>query len=206
MENTDQDIVRSILAGEKRAYAELVNRHKDRAMTLAYRMLKNREDAEEALQDAFVRAFNALPRFECKSNFSTWLYRIVYNVCASLLSKKREEIHYSLDDAEQNYRIAPSSTEELPDVQFESGEFRQAVQEEIDRLSAKYSSVLTMFYVQEMGYEEIMGVTGMPLGTVKARLFRARAMLRDALGSRFQGEMAGAAMRPISLHKKENAI
>src|SRR3989337_1506914 len=97
MANPDYETIQRILAGEKRAYADLVNRHKDRAMTLALRMLKNREDAEEALQDAFVRAFNALPRFEWKSSFSTWLYRIVYNVCATALGKRADAQHISLD-------------------------------------------------------------------------------------------------------------
>ena len=71
MPAVDEEIVRRVLAGEKRAFAELVERHKDKAMTLAFRMLKNREEAEEALQDAFVRAFYALPRFEWKASFST---------------------------------------------------------------------------------------------------------------------------------------
>ncbi|MGH2569447.1 MAG: sigma-70 family RNA polymerase sigma factor, partial [Bacteroidota bacterium] len=79
MADQDFEIIQRVLTGEKRSYAVLVDRHKDRAMTLAMRMLKNREDAEEALQDAFIRAFNALPRFERKSSFSTWFYRIVFN-------------------------------------------------------------------------------------------------------------------------------
>jgi len=83
VENKDIIVVQRILAGEKKAFAELVDRHKDKGMTLAIRMLRNREESEEALQDAFVRAFKALPRFEWKSSFSTWFYRIVYNVCAT---------------------------------------------------------------------------------------------------------------------------
>ncbi len=88
MQKNDVAIVQKVLGGDKRAYAELVDRHKEKAMTLAIRMLKNREDAEEAIQDTFVRAFNALPRFEWKSSFSTWFYRIVYNVCATHLTRR----------------------------------------------------------------------------------------------------------------------
>jgi RNA polymerase sigma factor (sigma-70 family) len=88
MPDTDFETIQRILAGETQAYAKLVDRHKDRAMTLAMRLLKNRQDAEEALQDAFVRAFKALDRFEMKASFATWFYRIVFNVCSSALGKR----------------------------------------------------------------------------------------------------------------------
>lgn len=205
MAKTDQDIIQQILAGEKRAFAELVDRHKDRAMTLAVRMMKNREDAEEALQDAFVRAFNALPRFEWRSSFSTWFYRIVYNVCATMLSKRRDDVRDSLDDSEREFQLQFSSSDDLPDHSFESAEMQRAIREEIDRLSPKYAGVLTMFYVQEMGYEEIVEVTGLPLGTVKARLFRARTMLRNAIVNRFRDELVDAAFARESVDRKENA-
>lgn len=151
-------------------------------MTLAMRMLKNREDAEEALQDAFVRAFNALPRFEWKSSFSTWFYRIVYNVCVTALSKRGEEHHTSLDDEKDEFN--PPSEDMLPDMEYESAEFRRIVMDEVEKLPEVYGSTLTLFLVQEMSYEEIMEVTGLPLGTVKVRLFRARMMLRNAVANR----------------------
>ena len=179
MANPDYETIQRILAGEKRAYAELVSRHKDRAMTLALRMLKNREDAEEALQDAFVRAFNALPRFEWKSSFSTWFYRIVYNVCATVLSRRGEELFSSVDEDEEHRELP--SPDALPDMDYESAEFRNVVQREIDRLPAVYASVLTLFLVQDMSYDEIVDATGLPLGTVKVRLFRARGILRNAV-------------------------
>src|SRR3990167_5004707 len=104
MQDQDSSIIRRVLEGDKRAYAELVDRHKDRAMTLAMRMLSNRQDSEEALQDAFIRAFNALPRFEWRSSFSTWFYRIVYNVCATALSK-RDEARLGSPDEEKGEQI-----------------------------------------------------------------------------------------------------
>ncbi len=181
MNDQDFRVIQRILAGEKRAYAQLVDRHKERAMALAVRMLKNHQDAEEALQDAFVRAFNALPRFEWKSSFSTWFYRIVYNVCATELSKKGEPQHTSLDADEAHEGLQISSETELPDVEFESNEFRGIVLEEIDKLPQSYASMLTLFFVQEMSYEEIVETSELPLGTVKNRLFRGRTMLKDAV-------------------------
>ena len=183
MPKPDQEIIRQILAGEKRAFAELIDRHKDRAMTLAMRMLRNREDAEEAIQDAFVRAFQALPRFEWKASFSTWLYRIVYNVCMTALGKKGDLPHLALGEDDERSLDTPSA-DAPPDVEYESREFQSIVFDEIEKLPHLYATILTLFCIQEMGYEEIVEVTGLPLGTVKVRLFRARTMLRLAVGRR----------------------
>lgn len=134
MHKNEAAVIQKVLGGDKRAYAELVDRHKDKAMTLAMRMLKNREDAEEAIQDAFVRAFNALPRFEWKSSFSTWFYRIVYNVCATQLSRRGEDLHVSLDTGDDEKALELPSGEPLPDVQLESNEMEQIVLSEVEKL------------------------------------------------------------------------
>ena len=180
MNDQDFDVIQRILGGEKRAYSELVDRHKDKAMALAMRMLKNRHDAEEALQDAFVRAFNALPRFEWKSSFSTWFYRIVFNVCATNLSKKKEEFSVSLEE-DENQPLELPADDPTPDVVYEASEFQNIVHGEIEKLPQAYAFILTLFLVQDMSYDEIVEVAGVSLGTVKNRLFRARTMLRDAV-------------------------
>ncbi len=181
MHKNDGAIVQEVLAGNKRAFGDLVDRHKDKAMTLAMRMLRNREDAEEAIQDAFVRAFNALPRFEWKSSFSTWFYRIVYNVCATQLSRRGEDLHIAIDTREDEEALALPSGELPPDIRYESIEFEQIVLKEIEKLPLPYSAVCTLFFVHDMSYDQIVEVTGMPLGTVKVRLFRGRIMLREGV-------------------------
>jgi RNA polymerase sigma-70 factor (ECF subfamily) len=184
VENKDIIVVQRILAGEKKAFAELVDRHKDKGMTLAMRMLRNREESEEALQDAFVRAFKALPRFEWKSSFSTWFYRIVYNVCATRLSQRGEDLHVALDHVEEETGTDLTAEEPRPDEQLLSDEFQSIVRSEIEALPALYSSICTLFFVQEMSYDQIVDVTGLPLATVKVRLFRGRTMLRLAVRRR----------------------
>ena len=185
MSDTDKEIIQSVLDGDIRSFGILVDKHKARAMTLAFRILKNREDAEEALQDAFVRAYRALSSFEWKSNFSTWLYRIVYNTCATAAGKRNGKYHLSLDVMnEDGSQIEIESDELLPDMRMESDEFSKIVCEEVEKLPSAYGSTFTLFTIQEMSYEEIVQVTGLPLGTVKARLFRARAMLREAIVKR----------------------
>ena len=187
MSDPDFEIILRILAGDTRAYAELVDRHKDRAMTLAMRLLRNREDAEEALQDAFVRAFRALDRFEMKSTFSTWFYRIVYNVCSSALSRRGDQIHVSIDDGSVEANGEWSVDAQSPGVDLESREFQQLVHAAIGKLPPVYAAILTLFLVQDLGYDEIVQVTGLPLGTVKNRLFRARMMLRDLVLRKAKG-------------------
>jgi RNA polymerase sigma-70 factor (ECF subfamily) len=179
----DEEIIRRVLAGEKRAYAELVDRHKDKAMTLALRMLRNREEAEEAIQDAFVRAFRALPRFEWKSSFTTWFYRIVYNTCVSSLGRRAEAVLVSLDDDEVESVDAPSD-DPTPEAQLTSHEIQSAVQDAIENLPESYAGILTLFFVNDMSYEQIVEVTGLSLSAVKVRLFRGRVMLRRAVTRR----------------------
>ncbi len=182
MVENDNEILSRILKGEHRAYAELIDRHKDRAMTLAMRMLKNRADAEEALQDAFVRAFHALPGFEKKSSFSTWFYRIVFNVCSTVLSKRPRVQVSSIDAADDDpMRADDPVSGDMPDIEYETAEFHSIVREAIDAMSEQYAAILTLFFVQDMSYDEIVDVTGLPLGTVKNRLFRARQMLQHAV-------------------------
>jgi RNA polymerase sigma-70 factor, ECF subfamily len=182
MYDQDRALIERILGGDKKAYAELVERHKDKAMTLAMKMLKSRENAEEALQDAFVRVFNALPRFEWKSSFSTWFYRIVYNVCASELAKRHEPHQVSIhEENEDEQGVELVSDDSSPDAALESSELNTIILEEIDRLPVAYGPTFALFFVQDMSYDEIVEVTGLPLGTVKARLFRARTLLRNAV-------------------------
>jgi RNA polymerase sigma-70 factor (ECF subfamily) len=179
---TDHEIIRRVRAGETHSFADLVERHKDKAMTVAIRMLKNREDAEEAIQDAFVRAFRALDRFEERSKFSTWLYRIVFNVCSTTLSKRGDFLEpISHNEGEEEWNGEIPDIGELPDAIIEQKEFRENVLDALNELPPLYGGMLTMFLLDDLSYEEIVKITGLPLGTVKARLFRARGMLRDAV-------------------------
>lgn len=192
MHDQDYDVIRRILGGERKAYAELVERHKDKAMTLALKMLKNREDAEEALQDAFIRVFNALPRFEWKSSFSTWFYRIVYNVCATELGRRNDHQFFSInEDNEAGNELEVISDEVPPDLALESSEMSAIVLDEIDKLPDAYGPTFALFFIQDLSYDEIVDVMGLPLGTVKARLFRARTLLRDAVLKRIGKQREG---------------
>jgi len=185
MNDRDKEIIQKVLDGDVQAFAQLIDRHKAKAMTLAVRILKNREDAEEALQDSFVRMYRSLSSFEWKSSFSTWFYRIVYNTCATAVGKKNRIHALSIDvEDEDGLKTEITSDELQPDIRLESDEFSKIVNDEVEKLPVVYGSTFTLFVIQDMSYEEIVQVTGLPLGTVKARLFRARAMLREAIVKR----------------------
>ncbi len=186
MKLTDNEIIESIRKGAKHDFAHLVTRYSPKVMTLAMRMLKNREDAEEAAQDALVRAFNALDRFEGTAKFSTWLYRIVYNVCLTKIGKRREEFQMVDYDEEQLYasrELYTSYTHEL-----EVKEMTGIVKKLIEEMPEKYATMLSLFYFQELSHEEICETTSLPLGTVKTHLFRARLMLQQRMAKEFNIE------------------
>jgi RNA polymerase sigma-70 factor (ECF subfamily) len=181
MPDTDSELIRRYLAGDRAASARLVERHSARGMALAVRMLGAREDAEEALQDAFLRAFNALDRFDARSSFATWFYRIVHNVCANAI--RRRSILRESPNAGSEFEIdaLAGTSDQTPDRILEHSELDSVVRAAVDRTPPEFAEAITLLLFHEMTYEEIATVTGAPMGTVKARIFRARALLRDAL-------------------------
>jgi RNA polymerase sigma-70 factor (ECF subfamily) len=189
---SDNEIIANILGGEKRRFAQLVDRYRDQVMTLAVRMLRNREEAEEAVQDAFIRAYNGLGKFEGSAKFSTWLYRIVYNVCLTRI-ERRPASAYSIEfDEERHYEIEEVAAFRRPDFDLESKDLIELVRDMIDRLPQHYRSVITLFYIQELSYAEICEVSCLPLGTVKAHLFRARSLLQRQLREKLEEEECSA--------------
>lgn len=186
---TDQQLIERINAGDARKYALLVDRHKDRAFTLALRTVGDRHDAEEIVQDAFVRAYRSLGSFRGDAKFSTWLYRIVYNLCMTRVSRRRPKGE-QLDIDEQKYDVL-TADESVSSVheQMETREFRGILVEEVNSLPEKYRVVLTLFYLEEQSYDEIVEVMNLPLGTVKTNLFRGRNLLRERMLTRMKGEM-----------------
>lgn len=176
MKQSDSDIIKGILRGEEHGYAILLQRYRTRVYALALRILRKPEEAEEAAQDAFIRAFRSLDRFEGRARFSTWLYRITYNTAISRATRiKRQPAAEELDEDDHASAVTPA------DIHIEQEELRSLVEAVISDMRPEYAIVLTLFYLQAQGYEEIAEITGLPLGTVKNRLHRARALLRRAV-------------------------
>ena len=190
MSDTDRDIIKEVQAGNTRRYALLVDRHKDKALTLALRLTGGRQEAEELVQDAFFRAFKSLDQFRGDAKFGTWFYRIVYNLCMTRVTRRRGKPEQFDISQEEALDTLFADEEELSvHEQLEAKEMREILVEEIDRLPEKFKSVITLFYVQEMSYEEIVSVLKTPVGTVKTNLFRARNLLKKEVLNRTKGEI-----------------
>ncbi len=186
MRISDDEIIARLRQGERHLFGLLIERYKDRGFSLALRILRNRMEAEEALQDAFVRAYNGLGNFAGASAFGTWFYRILYNVCMTALSRKnrRERVVISDEAPPPDPGAEPVQPGDYSGVELQ--DLMRYVVEALDRLPEKYSSIISMFYVQELSYPEISEVTGMPVGTVKTHLFRGRLLLQNEIGKTLQ--------------------
>ena len=187
MKLTDSEIIDQIRKGKKHLFGELIDRYKVKGFTLAVRMLKNREAAEEALQDAFIRAYKALDRFQGASKFGTWFYRILYNVCLTMIGNKND-IHTSINHMEDVSEIGDTTSFLKIEKDIDTKQLIEAIRNIVESIPEKYASVLSLFYFQELTYEEICEITGMPIGTLKTHLFRARALVIEQLSREYQRE------------------
>jgi RNA polymerase sigma-70 factor (ECF subfamily) len=178
---SDDQIVEKIRGGAKHHYRHLVERYKDRGMTLALRILRNREDAEEALQDAFVRAFRGLDQFKGDSKFATWFYRILYNACLSMLEKRNPAVTHVEWEENREYGFEETGGSIPLSAEIEMRDLAEIVKRIIESMPEKYAAILTLFYLRELSHDEICAILDLPLGTVKTHLFRARAMLHKRL-------------------------
>jgi RNA polymerase sigma-70 factor (ECF subfamily) len=179
----EQRLIDRCLAGEVEAFRPLVNRYQRVTFSVALRMLGSRTDAEDVTQQAFVDAFNALHSFDGEGRahaFSTWLLRIAVNRSKDVLkSKKRTEepLENEVPGTEAAFAYDPSN----PEANASSGERRQHLETALLQVSPKYREVLILKDVEELSYEEIHAILQLPLTTLKIRVVRARAMLRDII-------------------------
>lgn len=188
MHDSDGILIRQIQSGQPRLYAVLVDRYKDRALTLAARLLRSREDAEDAVQEAFVRAYRHLGRFRGDALFSTWFYRILTNTCLTHRSRARARAEWPEEGDADNAGMLTDVPDDEAGVleNLEEEEMKRIVGEEMLTLPEHHRLALTLFYVQELKYEEIATVLALPVGTIKTYLFRGRTALRRRVLARFQ--------------------
>jgi RNA polymerase sigma-70 factor (ECF subfamily) len=185
----DREIIDAVRAGDNRRFGALVDRHRDRAMTLAFRMVGEKSEAEELVQDSFLRAFRSLGTFRGDAKFSTWFYRILYNVCMTRV-RRRSVPPVQFDGADPSHD-GTVWADPAPDMleRMESDEVQEILLEEILRLPEAFRAALTLFYVQELKYEEMTHVLQIPVGTVKTHLSRGRRLLRERVLERMKDEV-----------------
>ena len=170
----DDQIIEAIQNGEAKAYAQLVNRYKDLVYTLALRMLKHREEAEEVAQDVFIKVFKSLDKFKGDSKFSTWIYRVTYNTCLDNIKKNKK---YLNDVAIDEYTFNKLDTIDNALDNIIKEEKNVLIKNCINKLPEDSSALLTLFYFEELSLDEISKIINVEANTVKVKLFRARKKL-----------------------------
>jgi len=185
----DFKIIREAIAGDQNAYKFLMKKYHDAIYNLIYKMIHDKNDVEDLTQEAFIKAFHSLESFNFEFAFSTWLYKIATNNSIDYLRKKKIKT-YSIDkpietkDGDMEFEI-PDSTF-IPDKVVIFDQKKNIIQDAIDTLPEKYVKVITMRHQEEKSYEEIAEELDLPLGTVKAHIFRAREMLYKQLRSKIK--------------------
>ena len=172
--STDAQIVARVLRGDADAYAVLVERYRDRYARYALHMLGNREDAEEALQDAFTRAYRSLPRCEDPERFGAWLFRILVNRCRTMGARRGRRSRTFVSDDLALHEAA----EEHP---AERSAWREEIERALSRLRPEQREAFLLKYVEDMGYDEMSELTGVGVSALKMRVMRACDRLRELL-------------------------
>ncbi len=174
----DQIYIDKVLQGDPESFSYLVEQYKDMAYTVAIKIVRNAEDAEEVAQDSFVKAFQQLKTFQGKSKFSTWLYTIVYRTAISKTRKKKVETTNIDEYVIDNYSTGGSFSQ-IEELKKE--EQQKYIKAAIDKLPELDALLVTLFYVNDNSLDEIEKITGYSKTNVKVRLFRARKKLYKSL-------------------------
>ena len=190
----DRVLVERFKGGDQSAFNEMVGRYWDRIYSIVHQLLRNQQDAEEVTQDAFIRAHRGLANFRGDSAFSTWLYQIATNLARNRYWywwRRKRDRSVSLDAPvghENDLTIAdviPAEVESPDDIAV-TEEFVSRIAAGMERLSTKHREILILRNIKNLSYEEIAGILGISVGTVKSRIARARDSLRGKLGEDFK--------------------
>jgi RNA polymerase sigma-70 factor (ECF subfamily) len=174
----DNELVQRTLAGETRAFEGLVRRYEERAWWAAYHLLGDAEEARDVVQDAFLRSYRALARFDFGMSFYTWLYRIVVNLCIDTMRKRGRLRPMSIDDVPGGVP-APTATAEAPGRRIEHAETAIRVREVLAKLPEKYRTVMTLRELDGLSCKEIATIVKSTHATVRWRLHIARRMFKE---------------------------
>lgn len=185
-------LIARVCAGEKQLFYDLISPYERAVYTAAYAITQNEADAEEAAQEAFLKAFTHLGSFRSESKFSTWLIQIAVNEARMKRRKDRGHLYESLDDQKQDeegdyFPRDFADWREIPSEALERTELRRALERAIASLSAKYREVLVMRDIQHLDIAETAAALQISEASVKTRLLRARLQMRDALAPGFDG-------------------
>ncbi|MDD4051574.1 MAG: sigma-70 family RNA polymerase sigma factor [candidate division Zixibacteria bacterium] len=190
----DHDLLRRVQQGDTVAFSNLVERYRDRLMNVIGRMPISHEEAEDIVQETFVRVYQHRDSFDFKHCFSTWLYTIALNLARNELRKKKRYKFVDIFDL-QNKEVEVAIEAKIP------SNLGPAIESAVASLPEKYKTAFLLRDIEEVSYEEIARILSVPLGTVKSRVNRARSILRDKLKPRMEerNALSKGALLPVSL-------
>lgn len=182
----EQELIRRSQAGDAESFSELITPYEEKMFHYAYRMLQDEQDAQDAAQEAFLRAWTHLSGFGGKSSFSTWLYTILNRICLDILRKKKrrgEQTQVSIyqSNAEDEYEIQIEDTAPGPYENTQKKAAQEMFYKALNELSEEHRQVIVLRDIEGFDYDKIADITDTSLGTVKSRLSRARLSLRKML-------------------------
>ncbi|HEX2254934.1 MAG TPA: sigma-70 family RNA polymerase sigma factor [Thermoanaerobaculia bacterium] len=181
---TDEELVRDVLAGDRDAFGDLVRRYQGRLVNHLARLLRDVDEAHDVAQEVFFKVYQALDRFDPSYRFSTWLFRVAQNAAIDQIRKRRLKL-VSLqrqEDGEEGREWELPSPDRDPYGEARNVERGSAIHEAVAALPGEYQELISLRHFGELSYEEIAQLKGMPLGTVKNKLFRGRQVLKEQLG------------------------
>lgn len=195
---SDEDVMELFQGGYEEAFAEIVHRYQDRLKNFVYRFTHNQLDSEDIAQETFFRVYRSRHSYERIARFSTWLYTIANNLVRSHY-KKNSKMHldsiFETDQHQQEYQIDLVDAEPSPEDQLQDSLMMTFVREALRQVPDEFREIVLMRDVQSLTYEEIMTVTGLPMGTVKSRINRGRVRLQVIIkklaGAETFSEIAG---------------
>jgi len=176
----DTALIQEALAGHQSAFARLRQKYHDAIFNLIYRMIREKDEVEDLTQEAFIKAFASLSSFNDEFAFSTWLYKIATNNCIDHIRRKKLQtfsIDKPIESKESDFSFELPDTNDEPDQEMIARQRKKLLDDAINSLPPKYRQVIVMRHQEEMEYQEIAHILKLPLGTVKAHIFRARELL-----------------------------
>ncbi len=182
----EQKLIQDILEGNKKAFSELIDRYKRLVSHIVYKIVKSKEDRQDLCQDVFIKVYQNLEGFKGDCKLSSWIGRIAYNKCLNHLGKNKPELW---DDIFTDLSLdSQPNTSILLDEEIANIDMAKRINDEIKQLPAPYNVIVTLYHLDDLSYQEIAEITGMPNGTVKSYLFRARRLLRERLSKKYWKE------------------
>jgi RNA polymerase sigma-W factor len=188
VDEADESLIKSALKGDQRAYKTLLERHRHAIFHIAYKIVRNTEEAADLVQETFMKAFASLASYRFEYRFSTWLYRIAANNAIDHLRKRKIEalsLDRPVETRDGSVELQLPDWTHNPEFDFTRKQRRISIREAIESLPDKYRQVIIYRHTEDKSYDEIAKILDIPVGTVKARIFRARELLKKKLKGPF---------------------